>query len=179
MKQSFSSNLRAQKWYNGEYPRDLSGYLNDKSNRLIGWATMRQLRIKSEKCYRKIFCLKCTSDYHFSNEDQSIYQPGWKNERIVEEYSSTIVRSFEYQSEKDFDSYVYIGEHDIYNGGGYVYEFRGRLIDIQSNLSMLHQLRWIDNQTRAIIIQLNLYNGNVRLYISVTLLTEFLSIGGI
>ncbi len=40
------SNIRAQQWYNGEPPRNLSGFINDKSNRLIGWATMRQLRVK-------------------------------------------------------------------------------------------------------------------------------------
>jgi hypothetical protein len=46
LEESFVSNIRAQQWYNGDPPRNLSGFINDKSNRLIGWATMRQLRIK-------------------------------------------------------------------------------------------------------------------------------------
>jgi hypothetical protein len=43
----FVSNIRAQQWYNGDPPWNLNGFINDKSNRLIGWATMRQLRVKS------------------------------------------------------------------------------------------------------------------------------------
>ncbi|CAF4356149.1 unnamed protein product, partial [Adineta steineri] len=58
-------------------------------------------------------------------------------------------------------------------------EFRGRLSDIKSNLSLLHQLQWIDSKTRAVIIQLTLYNPNVALYTSVTFLLEFLSASGI
>ena len=53
-----------------------------------------------------------------------------------------------------------------------IYEFRGRLFK-------LHQLKWIDNRTRAIIIQLNLYNPNVELFTSINFLIEFLSTGGI
>ena len=46
LEESFVMNIRAQNWYNGEPPRNLSGFINDKTNRLIGWATMRQLRVK-------------------------------------------------------------------------------------------------------------------------------------
>ncbi|CAF4334995.1 unnamed protein product, partial [Adineta steineri] len=59
------------------------------------------------------------------------------------------------------------------------YEFRGRLSDIKSNLSLLHQLQWIDSKTRAVIIQLTLYNPNVALFTSVTFLLEFLSASGV
>ncbi|CAF0978864.1 unnamed protein product [Rotaria sordida] len=41
LENSFVSNLRAQQWYNGDTPRNLNGYINDKSNRIIGWSIMR------------------------------------------------------------------------------------------------------------------------------------------
>ncbi len=72
-------------------------------------------------------------------------------------------------------TYSYSG----YSGNGYVYEFRGRLIDLQSNLSELHQLEWIDNYSRSVIIQISLYNPDVELFTSVIFLIEFLSTGGI
>ena len=72
-----------------------------------------------------------------------------------------------------------MGEYGTYSGNGYVYEFRGCLSDLRSNLSELHKLGWIDDKTRAIFIQLNLYNPNVQLFTSVTFLIEFLSTGGI
>lgn len=137
---------------------------------------MRQIRIESAQCDRQIFRSECTFDYHFFNKDRSNYEPGWTN-KSVKEYSSTIRRSFEYQSNSDVS--ISIGSHGTYDGGGYVYEFRGRLVDIRSNLSMLHELAWIDHRTRANIIEMTLYNPNVRLYTSVILMTEFLSNGGV
>ncbi|CAF3684254.1 unnamed protein product [Adineta steineri] len=168
LENSFVENIHAQQWYNGDAPRNLSGFINDKSNRLIGWVTMRQLRIKSQSCQY---------DYSSSNEDKQSYQPGWSNETI-ETYSLFITESFQYQSSKDLDTYTYVGDHGSYPGSGYVYEFRGRLSDLQSNLSQLHTLGWIDNQTRAVIIELSLYNPNVQLFTSGIFLMEILSTGG-
>ena len=44
LEESFIGNLRAQQWYNGNQPRNLSGYVNDKTNRLIGWATNETIK---------------------------------------------------------------------------------------------------------------------------------------
>ena len=38
--------LRANVWYNDDQPIFLRGYINDKQSRIMGYATMRQLRIK-------------------------------------------------------------------------------------------------------------------------------------
>ncbi|CAF3969202.1 unnamed protein product, partial [Adineta steineri] len=179
LQNNFIENIRAQQWYNGEPPKNLSGFINDKSNRLIGWATMRQLRVKSTLCQvQNEITSTCQYDYSFHNEDKYSYKPGWKNS-IIKNYSSSITQSFQYSTSKDLDTYIYVGEHGRYSGNGYVYEFRGRLVDLQSNLSLLHQLQWINNQTRAIVIQLTLYNPNVQLFTSVTFLAEFLSTTGI
>ena len=178
LQQSFVPNLRAQSWYNGDPPRQLTGFLNDKSNRLIGWATMRQLRVKPTVCRDQRLFSACLLDYSHSNEDtKSNYQPGWINE-TTESYSASIRRAFQYQSGNQLDTYVYLGNHGNYRGGGYVYEFRGSLADLQSNLSMLHRLQWINNQTRAILIELTLYNPNAQLFTSITLIVEILSTGG-
>jgi hypothetical protein len=70
-----------------------------------------------------------------------------------------------------------VDEYGKYGEGGYVYEFRSSLLNIESNLSALQQLGWIDGKTRAIFIQLTLYNSNVQLFTSVTFLVELLSTG--
>jgi polycystin 1L2 len=140
---------------------------------------MRQLRVKSTSCQvHNEVTSECEYDYNLFNEEKQSYQPGWGNETEVT-YSSSISEAFEYQSSEDLDTYVLVGDHGTYGGDGYVYEFLGRLSDLQSNLSQLHQLGWIDTQTRAVIIQLNLYNPNVQLFTSVTFLSEFLSTGGV
>jgi hypothetical protein len=157
----------------------LNGFLDDKTNRLIGWPTMRQLRIESDQCDDQRIRRTCFKDYNWYNEDKRSYQPGWKTNEHNDTFSRSIVRSFEYQLSKNLDTYVYIGEHGQYAGGGYVYEFRGRLSDIEQNITQLRQLQWIDDRTRAILIQLTLYNPNTQLLTSVTLLMEMLSTGGI
>jgi hypothetical protein len=48
---------------------------------------------------------------------------------------------------------------------------------MQGNLSELHRLSWIDRQTRAVLIQLNVYNPNVQLFTSVIIAAEFLNTG--
>ena len=166
-------------WYNGDSPRNLSGFINDKTNRLIGWATMRQLRIKSHLCSNQKIQLTCRSDYSLFNEDTNSYQPGWTNEISPEEYPSSILESFKYKLNNELDTYVYIGEHETYSGNGYVYNFRGSLFDLQNNISVLKKLNWIDEKTRSIILQLTLYTPNVELSTSVTFLLEFLSTGGV
>jgi polycystin 1L2 len=50
---------------------------------------------------------------------------------------------------------------------------------MKSNLTKLHELSWIDSQTRAIIIEMTLYNPNVELFTSVTFLIELFSTGGV
>jgi polycystin 1L2 len=113
------------------------------------------------------------------NEEKRSFQPEWMINKTNKIYSLLIHQSFQYKSSDDLDAYVYVGDHGSYSGGGYVYEFRGRLSDIRSNLSELHQLGWIDNKTRAVFIQLSLYNPNIQLFTSVTFCIEFLSTGGI
>ena len=41
--------LRAQPWYNGSQPIGLAGFINDKNSRMIGYAVMRQVRMKNGK----------------------------------------------------------------------------------------------------------------------------------
>ncbi|CAF0947824.1 unnamed protein product [Adineta steineri] len=179
LENSFVSNIRAQPWYNGDIPQYLNGFLNDKSNRFIGWATMRQLRVKSELCPDQRIISICEDSYTFSNEETQLFEPGWTTNATTEEFSPSVIKAFNYTTSDELDTYSYIGEFGTYSGGGYVYEFRGRLSDMKTNLSTLHQLDWIDEKTRAVFIQLTLYNPSVQLLTAVTLLAEFLPTGGV
>lgn len=41
--------LRAEPWYNNNQPYGFAGYINDFSSRIIGYATIRQIRNKQGK----------------------------------------------------------------------------------------------------------------------------------
>ena len=43
-------NVRVQNWYNGDPPYGLRGYLDDRVNRIIGYAMVRQVREKHGTC---------------------------------------------------------------------------------------------------------------------------------
>lgn len=44
-KSGMGNGLRALNYYNDEQPLFLRGYINDKQSRIMGYATMRQLRV--------------------------------------------------------------------------------------------------------------------------------------
>lgn len=94
-------------------------------------------------------------------------------------YSASIRKAFLYNNSDHLDTYTYIGEHATYGAGGYLYEFRGKMNDMLTNVSALKELSWLDMQTRAVIIQLSLYNPNVNLFTFVTILAEFIPTGGL
>jgi polycystin 1L2 len=43
-------NVRVQNWYNGDPPYRLRGYLDDRVNRLVGYAIIRQIRQAHGTC---------------------------------------------------------------------------------------------------------------------------------
>ena len=83
-----------------------------------------------------------------------------------------------YTDSEELDTYTYVGEQATYGAGGYVYEFRGPMSQMVSNITALKELSWLDMHTRAVIIQMSLYNPNVNLFIFVTILVEFIPTGG-
>ncbi|CAG0890374.1 unnamed protein product [Darwinula stevensoni] len=42
--------LRAQNWYNGDAPWGFKGFLDDRVNRLLGYGTLRQVRVRPQTC---------------------------------------------------------------------------------------------------------------------------------
>jgi polycystin 1L2 len=127
---------------------------------------------------------ECEADYSASTEEQQSFNPSWSsvyNSTIGSwtNYTSSITNAFLYNDSNQLDTYSYIGEHGTYGAGGYVYEFRGKMSEMLGNVSLLNELSWIDQYTRAVIIQMSLYNPNTNLFIFVTILAEFLPNGGV
>ena len=63
-----SPGLRANTWYDGLQPYGLAGYLNDFSSRMVGFATLRQLRVKNGESFKFRFLTNftiCVTFYHF------------------------------------------------------------------------------------------------------------------
>ncbi|CAF4171036.1 unnamed protein product [Rotaria sp. Silwood2] len=154
----------------------LNTFANILNNAVFGfYAHENTCRIKSSI---RGLIKHCYDDYGASIEEKGSFSPGWTT-NTTQNYSTLINRAFIYQTSKQLDTYIYIGDHGTYRSGGYVYEFRGSLSEMSDDLIELHQLEWIDKQTRAVIIQMNLYNPSIRIFTSAVMIIEILSSSGI
>jgi polycystin 1L2 len=180
------TNLRATVWYNGKQPYGLAGFLNDKTSRMVGYAVLRQLRVKKDSCSvpnnLKNFTSFCNSDLNFLNQEKQNYGLNWMeyNESVLEEVGmSRIHNSFVYRNSDTLQGLPYWGTFNLYNGDGYVYELRGKLDFLLGNLTLLQKNNWIDRQTRAVFVEFSIYNPNINLFMVNTILFEFLPSGNI
>lgn len=118
--------LRANTWYNGAQPYGLAGYINDFSSRMIGYALLRQVRVRNNSCSvpgeigssRIDFC---DSDYNVAKIDTGNYGYGWSefNSSFVPAYGmQQIYAAFQYQDAIALQGYPITGDYNTYLGDG-------------------------------------------------------------
>lgn len=90
-----------------------------------------------------------------------------------------VIDAFKYKSSNYLKSHPYFGVYNTYSGGGYVYELRGSLQQINQDLNLLQNMSWIDRQTRAVFAEFTLFNPNIQLLCVSTILIEFLPTGNL
>jgi hypothetical protein len=85
---------------------------------------------------------------------------------------------FTYKTSDDIGGYPYWGIFSTYGGGGYVTELGTTMTDASSTVDTIMNNNWVDNNTRAIFIEVNLYNPNNNLFGICLYVLEFLQTGG-
>lgn len=76
-------NVRVQNWYNEDPPYGLRGYMDDRVNRIIGYAMVRQVREQAGTCRSPLlmrdYVGACTGDMQLPfDEDYRTFCMGWK-----------------------------------------------------------------------------------------------------
>nr|XP_016852885.1 PREDICTED: LOW QUALITY PROTEIN: polycystic kidney disease protein 1-like 3 [Anolis carolinensis] len=84
---------------------------------------------------------------------------------------------WEFQSESTLREYPVWGRFALYPGSGYVAHLGTNASHAQRVLWYLMRQRWLDRETRAIFVELVVYNVNVNLFCSITLILENNGIG--
>ncbi|XP_071550540.1 polycystin-1-like [Panulirus ornatus] len=160
------SDLRAQRHYNGKSPYGLRGFLNDQCNRILGYATIRQIRIKEKTCrvpsLLRTISRECNGFTSIINEDSRDYCVEWTlptNQTI--NTASCRIPEFRYSSAVELKSLPVWGERDWYGGGGYVIHLRDKTENIMKKFHELQRNHWIDHKTRAVILEFSSYNSQV------------------
>ncbi|KAI8505766.1 hypothetical protein Bbelb_161190 [Branchiostoma belcheri] len=143
-----------EEWYNGDTV-DNSAYTAGLVHYLVGVTRLRQIRVRSE--------------YSWDNEDT---RP--MNNRAVNQTTSPWV----YQTSAALNGYPFWGTFALYAGGGYVAELGTNSRESATIIQNLKDNAWLDDNTRAVLVEFTMYNAYVNLF-SVTLALEMPVSGGV
>ncbi|XP_022787247.1 uncharacterized protein LOC111327355 [Stylophora pistillata] len=170
-------------WAAGCHP--LQEYTIDCNSRLVGGARVRQLRISEESCEvpgplrGKIST--CNEFYSFFKEDEDSYLPGWQIANVTAEANTTsnaTISPWIYQTSDELRSIPFLGLIGTYSGGGYAFDLSSANVT-DAYLNNLKQNSWIDYRTRAVFVEVAIYNAQVNLFGVATFLTEWMPTNGI
>ncbi|OON13657.1 PLAT/LH2 domain protein, partial [Opisthorchis viverrini] len=172
--------LRAKRWYNRDPPLYMRGFLEDRTDRIIGYGLMRQLRVRPHSCnvYKMVTPVikYCYATYDMFRQDEQAYGVGWIPFQ-GDDYRNNSMLEFQYSTASELDGVPYMGETNWYSGGGYSHMLRGTLEDMLKAIDFLESVHWIDFCTRAVIVQLTVYNPNINLFAIITVLIEKPGVG--
>jgi hypothetical protein len=122
----------------------------------------------------------CTADYSVLNDETSNFGFGWSSFNSTFTPKSNLTNAytaFQYTKAFTVSSMPITGLYNTYLAGGYVYTMSGNAQDIASNLTLLQENNWIDRQTRAVIVEFDVYNPNINMFAYCYIMIEFLPIG--
>ncbi|KAK7074845.1 hypothetical protein SK128_015085, partial [Halocaridina rubra] len=176
--------LRADTLYNNKPPYGLRGFLEDHANRIMGYATIRQIRARKNSCIvpdeLDSISNHCSSYTSIVDEDNKDYCAGWVVRNDANANSSECnVREFKYSTAREMGGFPKGGQLDWYGGGGYVIHLQGSTTKLLELFHELQELHWIDFYTRAVIIEFSTYNAAVNLFGMATIMSEYMPGGGI
>ena len=108
----------------------------------------------------------CIRKYSRKREDKQSYYPGWHRNDTQHALAGTSGAddSFVYQTEEKLKSLPYWGRHHIYSGGGYVINLGNTLSGAEDIVEAVKQRGWIDEYTRAVFAEFNVWNANTNLF---------------
>lgn len=137
-------------------------------NRLLGSVRLRQVRSENGgDCeitpVMTPHVTGCFGEYTTATRSEKTYGPGTAPFRFNETNSPPIIGA-------NFLSY---------DSGGFVIDLSYNSIVAAQQIAQLQEDGWIDRQTKAIFVSVNIYNANVNMLLSMTLLIEVSRGGGI
>ena len=127
--------------------------------------------------------VRCTKDYSDSTAATSDFAPGWLpstipvyNQSILWIETTRLESAFLYTSAAE-DEYPFNGKIATYPGGGYVADLTEHADEAASLIDELEANRWIDEYTRAVLLEFNVLNANTKLFNQVMLVFEYTTDG--
>ncbi|XP_062581503.1 uncharacterized protein LOC134243288 [Saccostrea cucullata] len=164
-------------WSNNSLPP--SPWVGDLVNIRVGTAKLRQVRVTEEPCISYLYHIvrPCIREYQDQNIETRDFYPYWRLENNLSRTPQALKRAWRYSHE---DKGIDVpGEIHLYKPGGYIIMLPESLKEARDLVYHLTQYRWVDRHTRALFLELNLYNPNINIFTYAMFIAEFIETGGI
>lgn len=124
----------------------------------------------------------CHYDYSFDNEDTTkLSLPGWKELPVNTTWPDSLKmcpKPWRYQSPEDLGNALPTwGTYKLYKGGGYIAALGYNEETAHSVASEMLSQRWIDQQTRVVVVEFTVFNVNTNLISIPSFFYEVLATG--
>jgi len=124
--------------------------------------------------------VRCTKSYSDATEDTNDYIPGWIPVTWMHGYNASIPWSSRTRLERAFlftaptdNDYSSTGKITTYPSGGYVADLTEHADQASRLIQDLEANHWIDEYTRAVLLEFNILNPNSKLANQVVLIFEY------
>ncbi|XP_078665659.1 polycystin-1-like protein 2 [Branchiostoma floridae x Branchiostoma belcheri] len=170
--------------YNGHKLRwQEKGFTADMQSVLVAPPSMIQARVKPGLCTLPAAILmqqwfdECSSGYDEHTKETGAFQRGW--ERVMNTSAIESEAPGWTHLPSGNPSLPIYGRTTQYWGDGFGLNLGKSADEMRSNLAELKANRWIDKRTRAIFLEALLYDGNLDLFTSLTMVFEFSETAGV
>ncbi|KAI8515539.1 hypothetical protein Bbelb_063520 [Branchiostoma belcheri] len=177
-------------WYNGQARPDRM-VLPDMLTHQLGTTQLRQVRlVPGQLCEiperMQNFAPRCTVAFSNLKADTEDYIQGWIPYNDTANSTDTVPTpppltrqdtpwNFTFVSLSD--SFPFFGKHGTYFGGGYTTALGTTMTSSAALSAYLDQYNWLDERTRAVFVELILYNPHANLFSVVSAAVEFTQLG--
>ncbi|XP_035695689.1 uncharacterized protein LOC118429314 [Branchiostoma floridae] len=159
----------------------------------VGTVRLRQLRVIPNQCTIPVAMRatvpECNVDYSWTNEDTRSMSPGWVHQTKLSNHSNNVnqakttkagdLRPWTYGDAVDLTSAAFYGDVHLYRGGGYAVILKNNAKNAKTQISGLKKTGWLDKYTRAVFVEFSLYSPSSSLFIAVTVVIEFTTVGDV
>jgi hypothetical protein len=109
------------------------------------------------------------------NEDTSYYLPGWQEPGNLSSDACPV--PWRYQTSWELDGIPFWGHKAIYSGGGFTADLGYEMWQADDVVSTLKKYNWVDEFTRAVLVEFTIFDAQVNLFSTVTYVVEITGAG--
>nr|AKN21732.1 PKD2L-2 [Schmidtea mediterranea] len=157
-------------WYNSRnMPANEQNYIYFE-NKLLGVPRIRQIRVKNNSCIIPNI---------LQNKVNQCYAAYSRNIELKESFGFQNSSAWNYTEDSILQSGSFQGQITTYGGGGFYVDLATSQENSLNIILSLFNNRWLDRNTRAVLVDFTIYNANINLFCIIKLVGEFPPVGGV